>query len=539
MKLRTIVHSPSSIALARRCHRAWWLRYREGLKPPEFTWAQVCAWEAWRKTRRGKRPPEPRGGQRSTALGKEVHRLAEIYLTAPPRRVARKRMIDWTDLPGLCLAELVPHLPEAGSLRRSDVERNVSLKIDGVSWRGVIDVALPPAARAVLESFDHKSSGDILRYALLPHAVAERIAAAWRAAVPAKAQARLKLPARSLRDDLQACMYVLARGEDGLCRWNYTETKRVRRSLPVVAFIPAAHARKIVRAANEDARAVAALRSQDEAAPNTLACDDYGGCWYRAEGHCKVPRKLGAVMALNAAKHEENEAMKKAHGVPKKFADLERETAEANEAEERAARKAAKKRASKPEPEEDEDAEDEAPEYEPEPEPAPKKRKSKPAPEPEEDEAAEPESEPAPKAKSKSVKQKLADAEDAEEDEEAGEDAEDAEEDAESEDPEDDPPPAAPSARARAQREFDAAVPHDAVLAHFDRMPADASPQLTQHAQDFRSLAQHLATVLSATNLDRAVTLRRLLEARDAAFNALHTEGVAVLDAAKRKARAK
>ena len=503
-KLKALVHSASSIALANRCHRAWWLRYREGIKPPELTWRQVS-----RRKAAGR--PLPKGAY-SKALGTEVHRLAELYLTLSKREAAK--LIDWNDLPGQCLQALVPLLPPAGSVHHKDVEQAVTVEVKGVKFRGLIDV-VGAALRAVVESWDHKTSRDIREYALLPHSLA----------------VKLKQPKRSLRDDIQACMYTLAqaartgrtagivRGDEiltasvagGICRWNYTETQRSRRSLPVVQYIPTAHARRVVEGAADVAREVAAFKTIEDAVPNTLACDDYGGCWYRDEGHCSVRRKWGAIIVQSERTEKEKEGMQKI----KSFKDLENDTAEANEAEEREARKAAKaasKRKPAPEPEEDdeddsEEEEDEAPESKPAPRKSKPSKGSKRKPEPEEDD----------------------------EDEDEDEDEDDSEDEAPESEPA--PKPKAKSPRAAAQAAFDAAVPHDAVLAHFDRLAPNASPQAVAVLGKYRSLAQELATVLKPENLDRAVTLRRLLEARDAAVHALETEGVGTLEVPARKSK--
>lgn len=354
-------HSASSITLARRCPRAWWHRYRDKLKPPEYTWLQIVRLE-----KSGKKLPP---GAKSLALGKEVHARAEVYLVKGAKRV------QWNDLPGQVLQALVPLLPPAGSVRREDVERRISVKVDGVSFRGLIDVVLAS------EVWDHKTTRDIREYALLPHALA----------------VRLGQPKRSLRDDLQACMYTLAKGAT-LARWNYTETQQSRRSLPVVQHIPLAHARTVIQGAAVDARSVEAYTSAEDATPNTVACGDYGGCWYRAEGHCTVPRKWGLVIMHVCREAEEKKAM----GKQMRFKQLTEATEEANEVEERAAKKATRKRAPEPEEvdEEEQEEEEEAPESEPAPKP--KKRRSVTV----EYEAVEedddaPESEPAPKPKAK------------------------------------------------------------------------------------------------------------------------------------------
>jgi hypothetical protein len=364
-------HSPSSISLAERCPRAWWHRYRDKLKPPELTWRQVKRMRA-----RGERLP---AGAFGKALGKEVHRLAEIYLAVPPRKAAR--LLDWNDLPGQCLQALVPHLPPAGSVPKRDVERRMSVVVNGVRFRGLIDVLSQGAV------WDHKTTRDIRAYALLPDAVARRT----------------KQPKRSLRDDLQACLYALSQGGRGaLCRWNYTETQRSRRALPVVQYVPRAHALTVAQRAARTAERVEGFKTIDDATPNTLACDEYGGCWYRAEGHCRVPRKIGALIL----QHERNTEEKAKMGKQLNFKALGKATAKANEEEERKAKADKRKSAPPPEPEDTDDEEesedeDDAPESEPAPKPKASKSNSKrpaPLPEPEEEDDA-PESEPAPKAK--------------------------------------------------------------------------------------------------------------------------------------------
>lgn len=457
-------HSASSISLANRCHRAWWLRYREGLKPPELSWLK-----AKRAKARGDRLP---AGAYSKALGKEVHRLAELYLTLPPKRAAR--VLDWNDLPGQCLQALVPHLPPAGSVPRRDVEARMSVRVNGVAFRGLIDVVLPALKHAVHLS-DHKTSRDIRAYALLPDAVARG----------------MRQPKRSLKDDLQACLYVLARANKskpaapgGLCRWGYTETQRSRRALPVVQYIPTAHARTVANAAAATAEQVESFKTIDDAVPNTLACSEYGGCWYRSEGHCRVPRKWGSVFIQAERDAEEQKNMK-----PVKFKQLNQDTAKANAAEEAKAKVA---KALKSKPPVDEDEEDDSEESE--------------------DEDDAPESEPAPKpskrlAKKAKAAKKAAPVED--------DDDSDDEDDA----PESEPAPKAPSAR----EQFNAATAApDAILQYFT--PAGTKGEAKIVATAFSELASHLSDNLPR-NPERSFCLRKLLEARDCAVRAAESEG--------------
>lgn len=341
-----MLHSPSSVSTAEQCRRKWWLRYREKIRQPELTWKQI---------KRGR--VKPRGGQRGAAIGKEVHRLAEIYLTVRASRVARRRLIDWNDLPGQCLQELIPLLPPAGSVSRKDVERRVTVVVDGVRFQGLIDLVGSAAAR-VVELYDHKSTSDIRAYALLPDAVAVRTAQ----------------PKRSLKNDLQACLYTLARATEsrpvasgGLCRWNYTETGRSRRSLPVVQYVPTSHAHTVASKAARVARECESFRKIEDAKPDTTACADYGGCWYRYEGHCTVPRQWGSIAIKLQREQREKEEREKAMGKGFGFKQMRKATDDANaKAEAEAARVKVKAKAAESE-EDDADEDDEAPESEAKP----------------------------------------------------------------------------------------------------------------------------------------------------------------------------
>lgn len=451
-------HSASSIALANRCHRAWWHCYRDKLRPPELAWKLV-------KRMRARNQSLPAGAY-GKALGTEMHRLAELYLTLSPRRAAGK--IDWTDTPGQCLAEILPYLPPAGSVPRNRVERAVSVKVNGVAFRGLIDV-VGAALDRVVEVYDHKSTRDIRAYAKLPHAVALQV----------------KQPERSLRDDLQSCLYVLARAKatestaeavGGLARWNYTETQRTRRALPVVQYIPTAHARTVVASAAEVARTVEAFETIEDAVPNTLACDQFGGCWYRHEGHCRVRRNMGAVFAQS-----EREAMEKSNmGKPLTFASLGIATDKANKAEEAKAKAAApakRKPAPAPVVEEVEDAEEKTEEEEAPPPPKAKRVKPAPLPDPVED---------------------------------LGEES-------------DEPPAPVKSPRAAAKQKFDdvaGGVP-EPILQYFGAAGRKGEAKILATA--FAELAKHLSANLPR-NPERAQCLRKLLEANDCALRAATAE---------------
>lgn len=297
------VHSPSSIALARQCRRAWALCYVDKLRKPEVTWEQCLAYDAWLAAKPpavpwaaydvwvASEPFKPQGGQRGAALGSRVHLYCAWYLSGADQSdagvVGPRRFIEWETRPGLILQAMIPHLPPRGSVPRVDVEVEQRVTVDGVAFRCIADVLSDGV-------WDHKTSKDIRAYALLSHDVA----------------VALGVPERSLRDDLQACINALAFANANVelgdferrdeapvrCTWTYAQTEgKERRVLPVVQDIPVSHALKVVREAADVARELT-YETSDEAPANTLACDDYGGCWYRREGHCTEPRRWGAIL---------------------------------------------------------------------------------------------------------------------------------------------------------------------------------------------------------------------------------------------------
>lgn len=293
------VHSASGISLAKRCRRAWALRYIDGHKPPDVTWDEIVKAEIL--ITKGKRnytqhPCYGAPGLKGAALGTEVHARAERYL------VHGHSGIKWDDLPGQILRELIDHLPAPGSVPAENVEHEFEVELCGVVWKGLIDLypyrkgSRRPVPYAEPGVWDHKTTRDIMAYALLPDAAAKALAKEF----PAP---ELNFAARSIRDDLQACMYVLYTavrralrpGQTVPVRWNYTETQRVRRSLRVVDNIECTHALGVVKAAAEVAKECETYASSDEAPAETLSCGDYGGCWYRGR-HCFEIRDYGRLL---------------------------------------------------------------------------------------------------------------------------------------------------------------------------------------------------------------------------------------------------
>jgi hypothetical protein len=313
------------------CRKAWAFRYVDKIRKPEMQWEQCLAYAEWQDSvggyyaAKGRTPPpgiiEPAGGQRSASCGTRTHLYAQWYLTGVATSDADvygpRRVIDWESLPGQVLQSMLPFLPPAGTLGPEHVEAEFELEIEGqsgqepVRFRGLIDILSSEA----VEIWDHKTTRDIRGYALLPDAVALALGA----------------PKRSLKDNLQSCIYAVFRARKSdppapevTCRWTYGETDRSRRALPVVQTIPYAHALARVESAADVARTLTYATS-DEAPANTLACDKYGGCWYRGRP-CKARRDYGRI-ALQLEKEEKKMADTKK---PMTFSELQKATAAAN-----------------------------------------------------------------------------------------------------------------------------------------------------------------------------------------------------------------
>lgn len=374
-------HSPSSIKLAQKCQHAWALCYIDGIREPEVTWDDIASGRV-----------EPRGGQRSKAIGTQVHTWAEAWLMRPstPAELARATRavaarlprgtaltvqgsrtsvsaIDWESAPGRVLEALFPLLPPKGSVAPEHIETRIDLVVDGVKFKGYADMMFTHG-----EVYDHKTTRDIAKYALLPDAVAQTLPKPppREGLHPRIREALERVDGdRSLKNDLQACVYALAsvrrhRSPYAVCKWNYGETDATRlrkgqtvRSLPVVQVIEATHAEAVVRDAATFAQTLTYATS-DEAPKNPLACGDYGGCWYRSEGHCKIPRPWGTLIRIEEIRAQEKEHMAAA----KSFKDLvaANKAAGAKPAPAKVAPKAATK--AKPAPvEEEQEAEEETP----------------------------------------------------------------------------------------------------------------------------------------------------------------------------------
>lgn len=269
-------HSASSIALAKRCRHAWALRYVEGWKPVEVPWSVIADWELTHGQNWWFSPTCEYGGQRGAALGKEVHLRRELYLTQGADAV------EWDDLPGLILQSIIDHLPRPGSVPVTDVEHEFTVELCGVMWKGLIDSL--GGAGDDYDIDDLKTTKDIAAYALLPDAAAEE----------------LGCPERAMSKDLQVCIYVAYRSVRTLAReqrarWLYTETGKVRRTLPVLQTVDAAQALQVVADAAKLARECETYRTAADAPPDPMRCDDYGGCWQRGR-QCFARRPWGRLM---------------------------------------------------------------------------------------------------------------------------------------------------------------------------------------------------------------------------------------------------
>jgi hypothetical protein len=281
-----LYHSPSSIALGRRCQRAWAYCYIAGLRDPERPWD-----EAWATAL----PADVTPRQRSTALGKAMHAVAEAWY--------RDEAQDWYTYPAKVFLSGAHLLPHADRVHVVHVEQSIGrepapagadehapktiLRVHGVAFAGYKDLLVSAPAEFVRLKIDapdgwlladYKSTASIASYALTPEALA---------------------------DDVQCNLYGLdvceRLGLDEVpARWVYFETKRKRVAAPVDLVVTRKRALEVLAPAAALARELDAIASVEAAPCNTSACDDYGGCQYHKSrgGPCPATRtSLGKSIA--------------------------------------------------------------------------------------------------------------------------------------------------------------------------------------------------------------------------------------------------
>ena len=268
-------HSASSVVLGARCRRAWWYVYREGRRDPEYTFETL--------------PADAPSRLRACALGKSVHaRLESWYTGGRP---------SWADLPGAIAASLVGMLPAPGACVHVEAEHAIGSLPTGLA------LPRPPTALVV---HGVKWGGFRDLYVELTAAEAKRLGMPVRVLVDYKTTSSIKRWAKTpdeLRRDPAACLYALDVSKYGLgvvpCRWAYAETGRTRRALPVDFSVRTSDAFDVIAPLAELAQELDAMQVVEDAAQNSGACADYGGCPHHvsAGGPCNVARSIGARIA--------------------------------------------------------------------------------------------------------------------------------------------------------------------------------------------------------------------------------------------------
>ena len=295
-------HSPSSIALARRCERAWAGVYLEGRRDPRIAYEE-CTKDTPSRIR-------------ASSLGVAVHAVLERYV--------RGERPDWfASLPAQVALSGLHHMPNPALIPagRSFPEEPigdvplppggeahappVAMRHAGILWAGYRDWLVAPPTRELARLgviapdgwvlYDYKSTSDIARWALTP---------------------------AKLASDVQASLYALDVSAliGGVrlvpARWLYLETKAVRRSHPVDALIEISHAQDTIGPCAELARKLDTLASAEDAQPNPLACSDYGppgknNCPHARVngGTCDAKRSLATLIKLNQKPKKETQVM--------------------------------------------------------------------------------------------------------------------------------------------------------------------------------------------------------------------------------------
>jgi hypothetical protein len=272
------------------CDRAYAYRYIAKIREPEYEWNDPKA------------PPRAR----SRALGTAMHTVGQTWQEggAP----------DWRALPGqifLSGAHFIPHPDRVHEARieapigatplppsTHDDAPKVALELHGVLWAGYRDLVVSAPGefiRLKIDApdgwalYDYKSSASVERYAM---AAAELV--------------------RDPQANLYAYATCVELGLDEIpARWVYFETKKVRRAAPVDATIRRDDAYEIMRPLAEKAKRLDEIVSVEDAAMNTGACGEYGGCYYHVSqgGPCNARRSLGGMIQARVRKKDEEMAL--------------------------------------------------------------------------------------------------------------------------------------------------------------------------------------------------------------------------------------
>ncbi len=231
--------SPTQISTYKLCPRKWALGTIAGIKAPQAP---------------------------SAALGERVHSLLEAWLTDAT-------LPDGATDEGAIALAMIQHEPTP---RTVVVEQWLEVPRDGYTLRGRGDALRldPPLV------VDHKTTSDIATWAKTPE-VLERD----EQAVIYAAALLQRVPRQSVE-----------------VRFVYGQTRGARKSKPVTVVLSPEHVEAVLEQDIEPvARAIVDARrtttDANQLPRNPLACDAYGGCFYRSSRHC-TPNPEDRIKAM-------------------------------------------------------------------------------------------------------------------------------------------------------------------------------------------------------------------------------------------------
>jgi hypothetical protein len=248
----------SASSLSMGCEYAWKLRYIDHIRFPEKAWDD----------------PTASSGQRSRALGGAVHKVLENYYQGIPN--------DWTTFPAKIAQSGMHLLPTPAECVSLAVERDLSLRIGDVHFRGRKDlrVILNPAGALRLNLpvgepilFDYKTT-KAFRWAKSASYLALEDTQAAIYALDEAVQRRVTTPVR------MAWVYFL------------TDTKRDAMRIDYEVSIEHACACVV-----DLTKYATYLRTRKEYLKYPSVCGAYGGCDYAHM--CDKIRRVGTAIARN------------------------------------------------------------------------------------------------------------------------------------------------------------------------------------------------------------------------------------------------
>jgi len=220
----------------------------------------------------------PRKPNKFAAQGTALHKIAEEWL--------RDGILPPVSDLGERITPALPLLPPPNT-QGLQVEQSLTRTLEGIPFKGVIDVKIPYPYREVPAIYDHKSTTNF-KWALTPE---------------------------GFLDDPQACLYawdtILDSQEQGYkgdvvdLQWTYIRTTGAPKALPITRRVSLSEVMprmtKTTTTALEQKLLRETISSGLELPPDASGCEAYGGCPYVETCNLTASQRIRSIMSQGNA----------------------------------------------------------------------------------------------------------------------------------------------------------------------------------------------------------------------------------------------